>query len=143
MADHCRKQIRDAVASGLVSMLTVQSIHTGRVHPLENDLLPALLIFTNDEAAEEINKEKDTRRNLALVLEGHAQGDGLVDTLDAIANELEPLILGSALPAWVKEISLANTTVEIAGEAVAPAGFIRLAFDILYHVNPAAPDTPL
>jgi hypothetical protein len=143
MADHCRKQIRDSVALGLAGMTTVNSIHTGRVHPIEEGDLPALLIFTNEEAVEDLNKSKDGKRTLTVAIEGHAQGATVVDTLDAIAAEVEPLVFGAAVPVWVKEVELTSTTVELSGDAVSPAGLIRLEFDVIYHANPAAPDTPL
>jgi hypothetical protein len=144
MADHCRKQIRDAVAAGLAGMLTVNSIHTGRVHPIEGGDLPAVLIFTNEEASEGLNKLGDDRRALTVALEAHAQGNDVVDRLDAIAAEIEPLIkVAVAVPVWVKTVDGPTTTVELSGDAVTPAGLIRLEFEITYHVNRAAPDTPL
>lgn len=143
MADHCRTQIRDAIRAYLVAnMGTVSSIQTGRVHPIDTDSLPALLIFTNEETVEDMNKGQDGSRKLVLTIEGHAIGDGLVDTLDGIAKEVEPLIF-AGVPAWVKEVEINSTTVELSGEAVQPAGLIRLEFMITYHINPAAPDTPL
>lgn len=142
MADHCRKQIRDAIESALAGMATVQSIQTGRVHPLDSDLLPAVLIFTNEEVVEDLNKAGDGTRNLTVAIEAHTQGANVVDTLDAIAAEAEPLIF-AGVPVWVKDVELTSTTVELSGEAVSPAGLIRLEFAVVYHVNPAAPDTPL
>jgi hypothetical protein len=143
MADHCRKQIRDALVLGLAGMTTVNSIHTGRVHPIEEGDLPALLIFTNEEAVEDLNKAKDGKRTLTVTIEAHSQGDDVVDQLDAIAAEVEPLATGAAVPVWVKEVELTSTMVELSGDAVYPAGLIRLDFAYLYHANPAAPDTPL
>jgi hypothetical protein len=56
---------------------------------------------------------------------------------------VEPLVTGAAVPTWVKQVDLTSTTVELSGDAVTPSGLIRLEFAIDYHVNPAAPDTPL
>lgn len=142
MADHCRKQIRDALAAGLATMATVATVQTGRAIPIEAADLPALLIYTNEESCEDHNKGLDQARFLTVEIEGHYQGQAVVDYLDAIAAEVEPLVFASA-PAWVKEVDLLSTVIELAGETVQPAGLVRLAFLIRYHVNRAAPDVPL
>jgi hypothetical protein len=142
MADHCRKQIRDALKAGLDTMATVVGVFTGRSIPLEPAVLPALLLYTNEETCEDITKDLKQSRLLTVALEGHAQDDTVADILDAIAAEAEPLIFSSA-PAWVKEIDLVSTSIEFSGDAVQPTGFIRLEFTISYHVNRAAPDVPL
>jgi hypothetical protein len=142
MADHCRKQIRDALVAGFATMATVATVQTGRAIPIEAVDLPALLVFTNDETAEDYNKDTDQKRLLSVEIEGHVQGGAVVDTLDAIAAEVEPLVFSSA-PVWVKEVELISTAVELSGDAVQPAGLIRLVYTVEYHVNPAAPDVPL
>jgi hypothetical protein len=142
MADHCRKQIRDALIAGFATMATVSTVQTGRAIPIESADLPALLVYTNDESTEAHNKIGDQSRFLAVDIEGHVQGQGVVDSLDAIAAELEPLVFFAA-PAWVKEIYLLSTVVELSGDAVQPAGLIRLSYTLRYHVNRAAPDVPI
>lgn len=143
MADHARKQIRDTIQTGLAAaMTTVLAVHVAPVHPLDAELLPALLIFTPDETAEDINKAGHQARNLTVAFEIHAAGAAVVDALDAVALELEPLVF-SAAPAFVKEIELTGTTTELTGDPVQTAGFCRLEYNFLYHVNPAAPDIPL
>lgn len=143
MGDHCRKQIRDALKTHLsANMATVQTVQSGRVHPLESDPLPALLVSTPAEALDPFNKNGDQSRVLSLVMEGYATGAAAADILDAIAVEAEALVL-AGVPAWVKETQLTTTTVDLSGDAVNIAGVMRLEFDIVYHANPAAPDTPL
>jgi hypothetical protein len=142
MADHCRKQIRDALVAGLGAMVSIISIHAGRSIPFEGPDVPALAIFTNDESVEDHNKAGDQTRVLTVAVEGHVQGTAVVDTLDAIAAEAEPLVFAS-MPAWVKDVDLITTSIELSGDAVQPAGMIRLEFEARYHVNRTAPDTPL
>lgn len=149
MADHCRKQIRDAIQAYLAANVTTAlSVISGRVHPLDVDLpKPAILIFTAEESAEDITKRAGATRNrtlartLTLTVEGHAAGDDVIDTLDAIATEIEPQVV-EAVPAWVKEITLTDTTIEMTGEAVEPVGMVRLQFEVVYHADMATPDTP-
>lgn len=148
MADHCRKQIRDALQAYLAANVTTAvSVISGRVHPIETAILPALLIYTNEETAEDIGKNSGTgqdrkiERTLTLTVEGYATGDTVIDTLDGMAAEVEPLVV-AGLPAWVKETSLMETAVELTGEAQEPAGMIRLTYEVIYHANMATPDTP-
>jgi hypothetical protein len=142
MADHCRKQIRDALVAGSASLSTVLTVHAGRVVALDPADLPALLVFTNEETVEKVNRDGDQTRILVVTVEAHVQGTGVVDTLDAIAAEAEPLIFAN-LPAWVKDADLISTSTELTGEAVQPAGIVRLEYTVKYHVNRAAPDMPL
>jgi hypothetical protein len=145
MAAHCRTQIRQAITAGLAAATTAATVSAARLVPLPVEELPALLVFTPSEGAEDMNKSADQMRALGLIVEGHRQDDNgpaLADGLDAMAAEVEPLVFSSA-PAWVKEVELISTEVELTGEAVRPAGLIRLEFLFTYHVNPAAPDTPL
>lgn len=142
MANHCRKQIRDAIVTALTPMSTVASIHTSRAHPLQTDALPALLIFTHSEDCVNLNHADDDARTLTLAIEGHAQDAAVVDTLDAIAKEAEPLVV-AGLPVWVKSVELKSSSIELSGEAVQTIGRIIIEFAVVYHTNPAAPDAPL
>ncbi len=150
MADHCRKQIRDTIAAYLAANLaTVLSVEVGHVHPLANDAatLPALLIFTNEESAEDLtkatatSKDRKIARALTVTMQAHATGQSVVDTLDGIAAEVEAALL-AAVPAWVKEVEFKSTTVELSGEPVEPVGMMTLEYAVVYHTNMATPDTP-
>lgn len=147
MADHCRKQIRDAVQAYLAANVTAAlAVIAGRVHPVEVAILPALLIYTNEESAEDIAKatagrDRKLSRTLTMTIEAYAAGDEVVDTLDTIAAQVEPLAM-AGVPAWVKEIELTGTAIELTGEATEPAGMLRLTYQVIYHANMATPDTP-
>lgn len=147
MADHCRKQIRDAVQAYLAANVTTAiSVLAGRVHPAEKQILPALLIYTNAESIEDMAKattgrDRKLSRTLTMTIEALAMGDDVIDTLDAIAAQVEPLAM-AAVPAWVKEIELTETAVELTGDALEPAGMLRLTYDLVYHAFMATPDTP-
>jgi hypothetical protein len=142
MADHCRKQIRDALLAGLSAMVTVKIVMAGRALPLDPSDLPAVLIFTNEETIANANKDEDNQRVISLTVEVHAQTAGLINFLDAVALELEPLIAPS-LPAWVKDVQLLGTLIEFTDDAVETAGFMRLDYMVEYYANQAAPDVPL
>lgn len=148
MADHCRKQIRDSFQAYLAANLaTALIVSTGRVHPIETANLPAVLVYTNEEAAEDIAKsitasrDRKQSRLLTLSIEIYAGGDNVVNTLDGLAAGIEALVL-QAVPTWVKEIELAATTTELTGEAVEPYGMLRLEYIVTYHTNMSTPDIP-
>lgn len=143
MADHCRKQIRRTLVDYLsANVVITKSVEASRVHPLDADPLPALIVSTPDEDNDIFNKIDDTMRTLSVKVEGYAIGPDVEDTLDDIAAEVEPLIR-PGVPEWVKEVKLTTTEIEMSGEAVNVSGLIRLMFNIVYHANSAAPDTPL
>jgi hypothetical protein len=145
MADHCRKQIRDAIVAGLALNLipgTVAIVDSARVNPFAGEVLPALLVVTAGETIRQINKAQDGARTLKTVLEIYAMGADVQDACDLIAKTVEPLIL-QTLPIWVKSIDPTGMALELSGDAYQPAGVMRIEYDIVYHVNPAAPDVPL
>ena len=51
---HVRQQIRDRVATTLTSAVSLVSsrVFTTRVHPLNEDLLPAISVYTGSESSE-------------------------------------------------------------------------------------------
>lgn len=143
MADHLRKQIRDALQTYLsANLATVTAVMTNRVTKIEEDLLPCLLIFTNEESASYLTNEGVFNRSLQVTLEAYAETEQTVDTLDAIAVEVESQV-SSALPAWIKLCSLISTSVELSGDPAIPSGLLRLDYEVEYQCLAAAPDTPL
>lgn len=148
MADHCRKQIRNSIQAYLAANLaSALIVSTGRVHPIETANLPAVLVYTNEEAAEDIAKsitasrDRKQARLLTLAIEAYAGGDDVVNTLDGLSAEIEALVLLS-VPQWVKEVELTGTTIELTGEAVEPYGMLRLEYVVTYHTNMSTPDQP-
>lgn len=140
--DHCRKQIRDALAAGFASMSTIKSIHVARSTPIEPANLPGLVLFTNNETIDSFSHNGNQLRILTITIEIQIQAATVVDILDEIAAEVEPLVFSSA-PAWVKEINLVSTDIELSGDAIQQTGDMQLVFTISYEVNRAAPDAPL
>lgn len=145
MADHLRKQIRTALEAALTGLATAQNVYVGRVAPIDADNLPALVLMTGEEAVEREAKGGRQARTLTATIEGHAQqASGILDSFDQIAKEVEISIATDApLAALVKSVDLTGTEVEITGEAVQPAGLVRLTYQFVYHTQEAAPDVAL
>lgn len=134
MADHVRKQLRDAVVTALTGLATTGANAFGaRVYPLQDAELPALRIFTNAEQAnaETIHLPTLVGRVLELVVEGVAKATAdLDDTLDAIAKEVETA-LAPGVVVGSKTIALVygGCDIELSGEGEKATGSISMRFE--------------
>jgi hypothetical protein len=145
MANHLRQQIRAALEAALTGLATASTVYVGRTAPIDADNLPALVLMTSEESAEREAKGDHQARTLTATIEGHAQqASGILDAFDQIAKEVEVAIATDApLAALVKSMDLTGTEVEITGEAIQPAGLVRLTYQLVYHTQSAAPDVAL
>lgn len=96
MSDHARKQIRAATVSVLQTITGLSSIgqhvFPTRRMPLQDEHLPALLVYTTTEAsaAETLSGPRHLSRDLDLLIEGVAQDTTQIDAvLDDIAAAVE------------------------------------------------------
>ncbi len=93
MADHVRKQLREAIESRLTNLTTTTSNVFGyRIHPLAVTRLPALVITTpgDDAVPLGITEPVIVERDLQVLVQGICGGTAaLDDTLDTIAKEVE------------------------------------------------------
>lgn len=144
---HVRRQIREAVAAALMGLPSTGSrVFQSRLNSLKDADLPCLLINTDDERidAENAVMGGELTRELKLTVRGVAKITGnLDDTLDAIAEEVEPLLIGSGLGGLVKRCTLESIKVDMDDVLEKPAGIITLEFTTLYFTTPADPGTAL
>lgn len=152
VADHARKQIRDAAVAALTTDLvpgTVLGIYPGRVHPFEDGDLPAISVFT---AAEQVDPSLNVMggggqfRRLELLLEirakvGTTASPDLLSVLDNIALEAERSLEGSAtLSGLLQDLEVERTGTELVGEDTEkPVGLMTIQWTALYRVDPADP----
>lgn len=134
MANHVRKQLRDAVVARVTGLTTTGSrVHGYRVHPLQSSSkLPALSVYATSEAAEAdtIHAPTLVDRFVDLHVEGIANASDatLEDTLDQISKEVETA-LASALTIGSKEVLLVYQGCEIRMEdGEKRAGVVDMAF---------------
>jgi len=147
MANHLRRQIREAAATAVTGLTTTGArVYQARVYPLQEAEVPGLLVFTNDEASARVGMPRPSlfERHLQLVIEGHAKAvSDLEDTLDAIAKEVEiALSTDAGFLALVKPASLVSTEIDLVGEIEKPVGRVRLTFDCTYYAREDTPDVP-
>ena len=150
MADHLRRQIREAAATLLTGLATTGSnVFQSRVYPLRDGQLPALRIFTLNESVEAntigAGPARLQERTLTLGVEGCVKAkDNYDDTLDAICKEVEVAIAGdNTLGGKCKWVQLTSTEIDMDGETEQPIAIARLSFQVFYITALNAPDVAL
>jgi hypothetical protein len=142
---HARRQIRDALIARLTGLaLTGNRIYAGRVNPLTDGELPAILV--NTEGEEQIQSAQEpVQRQLTFSVRGVARtADDVEDTLDDLGEQIEVAIAAAPLLAG-KSINtrLTAVAVDLAGDGVQPHGVIVLTYLVDYFTTQAAPGTAL
>lgn len=144
---HVRRQIREAAATALAGLATTGArVFQSRVYPLRDADLPCLLISTDDEQidAENAVMGGELTRELTLTVRGVAKANAdLDDTLDGIAEQVEPVLNGSTLGGKAKNCQLAGIKVEMDEGLEKPVGTMTLQYRITYFTTPASPGTAL
>ena len=145
---HLRTQIRSA----LVTALTTPSgprVFKSRIYPLEQDSLPALLIYSNNESAEATGRcvprvvKKSYLVDVVAVARATADLD---DVLDAICEGVEIALAApcAALDAVATAgMALLRTTLEFDGGAEQPVGRARMTYRIDYMAPENEPSRTL
>lgn len=147
MANHLRRQIREAVAGAVIGLTTTGSrVFQSRVYPLERQTdLPGLLVFALAETSERVSApapglmQRRLRLQVVAVAEATADVD---DTLDGICKEVEIALAMPcvALAGIAKSITLASTDVELQGTSVRPVGQAAMTYEVVYIAAEDAPD---
>lgn len=145
MANHVRRQIRDAAVTALTGLTTTGSrVYDSRVYAMQDTNLPGLRIFTNNEAVK-ISSMGVTRlleRDLELVVEACVkQNDTFDDTLDLILKEVETALAAGLTGA--KYVQLKNIEIEMDGDGEKPVGVARMTFEAPYITANGTPDVAL
>lgn len=147
---HVRTQIRAAAATTLTGLSTTTTkVFKSRLRPADDDELPCLLVYCDDEpniARQTIGNPSRLSRELLLVVKGLAKNNAaLDDELDMICKEVEValaanLTLGGLVRdgVWLTSI---NTTMN--EEMEKPCGEIIMTFSATYSTNSNTPEVAL
>lgn len=149
MADHLRRQIREAVGTAVTGLATTgANVHQSRIYPLEDADLPALLVYSTSDSAQATSfpapRMLERRVRLQVVAVAKVL-DGLDDTLDQICKEVEIALAMpvAALAGLCKSISLVSTDIELQGTAEKPVGQAAMTYEVYYIHAENAPDVAL
>ena len=143
---HARQAIREAAAALLTGLATTGSrVHQSRLPylTLDDAVLPALLVVTEEETIEPHTIGDGLERNLTLQVSGLAKAaSNLDDTLDTIAAEVETALgaartlSGKATQSWLTQIR-----VGLDDSLEKPVGRVDLSYRVVYFTNAGAPGT--
>lgn len=146
MANHLRRQIREAIATAVTGLATTAArVYQSRVYPLQNAELPGLLVYTESEVSERRTAPAPglMERRVRVVVRGVTKAVAdLDDTLDQICKEVEVALAMpcAALAGIAKSITLLATELELAGEGEKPTGQAALTYEVVYLAAENAPD---
>ena len=147
---HARKQIRDAVGAALIAAATVAGarVHLSRVYPLQAANLPALRIYTTDEASETdertMGADPQMLRKQLLIVEGVLkQTADIDDAMDELAAEVEIALAENMLGDLIKDIVIAGTNLDINADGEQPVGVVTMSYEVLYMTTTTDPETAL
>ena len=142
---HARTQIRQAVIALLKGNTSAKSrVHEARVYPISEPKLPAIMVYTNSETAEDwiISKPRTQMRRLSLTIEAYAKQPGAVDAVaDGLALEIEKLVAtDTTLGGIAKDTMLDSTEIQLTGDGEKPVAGIVLTYTVMYAVKENTPD---
>ncbi len=150
MANHVRRQIREAVAATLTGLATTGlNVYQSRLRPLAEAALPALRIYTD---AEQVNNEVSIgfpnrqERTLTVRVEAVVKvADNFDDALDTIIKECEAA-LNASTSAYTAGglarggITLDRIEIDQDVETDKTVGIARMDFQAVYYTQSNAPD---
>jgi len=148
VANHLRKQIRDAAVAALTGLATTgANVFPSRVYELQDADLPALKVDTNEESVQ-IDSMGGAARvvSRALNLIVHAcvkQNATYNDTIDQIIKEVEVAIAANQSLGGAKYVQLTGIAIEMAGEGEKPVAVATMTFEVPYFSALNAPDVAL
>ena len=134
---HVRRQIRDKVASILSTNVTLvkRRVYTTRVHPLNEENLHAISVYTGSELVQRLNAGvTDISRDLTLDIDIYVRETrNFDDDVDAIAVQIEEAMAGNfTLDSLVKSSVLTSTEIRFDGEADQILGVAKMTYSIRY-----------
>lgn len=148
MAHHVRRQIRDAVFALLdgESAPPWTTLQSSRRWQWQQEELPGVAIYTDDEAIETVTKDRLQERSVGLVIECAAAGEqeGLDDTLDAMQQAVEEAFgLDPTLAGLSEDIELTRATTSTSTEGEKPIGRRLLLYTVITNTREGAPSASL
>jgi hypothetical protein len=143
---HVRKQIRDLAVTYATGLTTTGNrVFPVRAQELGQAELPCWVVTTGQETSTPTNLPGRMDRVMELVFFGYVRAvSNIENTLDAMAAELEAVILPQTFHAIAKDVILDSTEWEVsADELDNMMGVITLTYHVRYHTARGAPDTAI
>jgi hypothetical protein len=145
MANHMRKQIRDAVVARLTNLTTTgANVFQDRVYALSDEELPAIIINTENETSQPnaLMASRLMQRELNISVTAYVKAVATMDDkLDQICKEVEiALATDTSLGGLTKDLYLTSTNMTLDGSGEQPRGLAQMLWAASYYVRETAPD---
>ena len=143
---HARQQVRDAVVTAVTGLTTTGTrVHGGRIFPLHRARLPALFVYSIEEAVDDGAEVMglDQVRVLQVAVEVLAEANAdLDDSIDTICAEVETAIhADTTLGGVVMWIEYASVEITLDEGTQKPVGAAQMTFVAQYRVDATDPTT--
>ncbi len=146
MANHIRRQLREAVATAITGLTATGSrVFQSRAYPLQVSDLPCLVVTADGDSIEQetIHRPYVQARQVQLRIEGYAVGTvDLDDTLDGICKEIEVAVDNATL-SMVDDIGFAGTQLDTSVVGQQPVGKLTMIYRITVRTMSNSPDVAI
>lgn len=148
MANHLRRQIREAVAAKVTGLATTgANVFSYRVDPLAVSSLPALVVTCEEDSAQRLEigaPNTHTRRVLTIMINAIARATATVENdLDQICAEVESATMGTiddlTLGGLAIDCYLVRTALRVSGEAEQLVGVAEMQFEVVTNLREGLP----
>lgn len=133
---HVRQQIRDQVATTITGLATGATVYKMRKFSLDDSALPALVVYSNDEASSLVTVGTRTlNRSVTIVIEVIALGSstGVFDTIDTMCAEVEAAVANDfTVGGLAKSAILRRTDTDVNTDGDKAIGVATMNFEVQY-----------
>jgi hypothetical protein len=146
MADHLRRQIREAAATLVTGLATTGArVYQSRVYPLRDSDLPCLLVTTDDE---DITNAAISTMLLERTLQLRVRAcqkltANLDDSLDQMVKEVEQVLNASTLGGLCKPLAIQSIRIVMDDTLDKPVGSADMSFLTTYYTAGTTPDVTI
>lgn len=133
-----RKNIRHAIGSALLNNIADvgANVFVSRTRKVPESSLPAILVYTRQETAEEFNTSpRELKRTLTVAIEIAARADDeLDDKLDYLAQGVERLMSeNQTLEDYASDVVYTGSEITLTGEGDNQHGSCVMTYDVTYY----------
>lgn len=143
---HARQQIRDSFVTAL-TLIPNTTVYNGRIFPLYDTVLPAITVFSreeaiDDEAGRQISQQ---HRTLNMSVQCYLKvEESLDDDMDQLSASVEQSVFNSsAIHGLVRCLDLISTEIEVSQDGENPMGTCTLTFQCKFLTTDGNPEVIL
>ena len=133
---HVRQQIRNQVATTITGLATGATVYKMRKFSLDDSALPALVVYSNDEASNLVTVGTRTlNRSVTIVIEVIALGSAtsVFDTIDTMCAEVETAVANDfTVGGLAKSAILRRTDTDVNTDGDKAIGVATMNFEVQY-----------